>query len=248
MTVLKELDKKKLALGVTDAPSTHTYVDTLMKPIAGALDMDLDATYISSTGANYNVTAATELSGDPDVTGIIALPEDGCTALFQALRQQGYQGTIFAGSCSQFIDAMGPDAAGAIVQPRLWVPLSKDSAPAEVQKELDEFATAMDEVGYGDELSARSLYSFAVVMNLVKVLSGIDGDITSETVTTAMEGLKDFQTFAGPQVTCDGKQWPGYPSSCSHEAIFFQVGEDGKLTPVYDEGYTELDPSLVPAA
>ena len=249
MTVLEKLGKEDLSLGVTDAPSTHAYVDTLMKPIAEALGMNLDASYISSTGANFNVVAATQLSDDPDVTGIMALPEDGCTSLFQALRQQGYDGTIFAGSCSQFIEQMGSGAAGAIVQPRLWVPLTYDNAPADVQEDLDAFTEAMEAIDKGDQLSARSLYSFALVMNLVDVLETIDGDITPDTVRTAMQSLVDFPTFAGPEVTCDGEQWPGLPSSCSREAIFFEVQDDGTLAPVdEDEVWTELDPAVIPTS
>jgi branched-chain amino acid transport system substrate-binding protein len=249
MSVLESLGKKKVSLAVNEAPTSHTYVDELIKPIADSLGIDVSVQYPPATGANYSVVAASELSENPDAAGVIALPEDGCTGLFQALRQQGFKGTIFAGSCSQFITDMGADAAGAIVQPRLWVPLSKDSAPAEVQTQLDDFAKAMDQVGYGDQLSARSLYAFAGVVNMVNIMNGMDSqEFTSDSIRTAMEGLKDFQTFAGPQVTCDGKQWPGYPSACSHQAIFFEVQEDGTLKPVNEGGYTELDPSLVPSA
>ncbi|MCW2887402.1 MAG: hypothetical protein JWL58_4264 [Streptosporangiaceae bacterium] len=249
MSVLHGLGKKKIALAVNEAPTSHTYVDKLIKPIAGSLGMQFEAQYPPATGANFNVTAATQLAGKPDAAGVIALPEGGCTNLFQALRQQGFQGTIFAGSCSQFIETMGAQAAGAIVQPRLWVPLSKDHAPKEVAGQLDTFASAMKHVGYGNELSARSLYSFAGVVNMVNVMKTMNGQqIDSTTITTALKGLKDFKTFAGPTVTCDGKAWPGLPSSCSRQAIFFEVQKDGKLAPVNQGGYSELDPSVIPAS
>jgi branched-chain amino acid transport system substrate-binding protein len=249
MSVLESLGKKKVTLAVNETPTSHQYVDGLIKPIADGLGIDFTVQYPPATGANFSVVAATQLSEKPDAAGVIALPEDGCTGLFQALRQQGFTGTIFAGSCSQFITDMGAQAAGAIVQPRLWVPLSKDSAPAEVQTQLDDFAKAMDQVGYGDQLSARSLYAFAGVVNMANVMKGMgDTEITSQSITTAMEGLKDFPTFAGQDVTCDGQQWPGYASACSHKAIFFEVQKDGTLAPVNKEGYTELDPSLVPSA
>lgn len=249
MSVLESLGKKKIALAVNEAPTSHTYVDSLIAPLAESLGMGFSAQYPPATGANFNVVAATQISEDPDVAGVISLPEDGCTALFQALRQQGYDGTIFAGSCSQFIDALGKDAAGAIVQPRLWVPLSKDNAPDEVKTQLDDFQKAMTAVGYGDELSARSLYSFAGIVNMVNIMAGMgDTEITNGSITTAMEAVKDFKTFAGPTVTCDGKAWDAYPSACSKQAIFFEVQDDGTLAPVNDGGYTELDPSLVPSA
>jgi branched-chain amino acid transport system substrate-binding protein len=243
--ILSQLGKKKASLAVTDAPSSHGYVDDLVKPMGQKLGVGVDGVYVKVDNINFQVLAATELSSKPDVAGVIALPEDGCTGLIRALRQSGYDGTLFAGSCSQFIDELGEEAAGAIVQPRLWVPLSRDHAPAEVQKQLDEFDKAMKAVDYGDEQSARSLYSFAGLINLAKVIQGIDGGITNKSVSTAMQQVKDFQTFLGPKVTCDGKQWPGRPGACSDQGIFFEVQKDGTLKPIDGAGYIDLEPEAV---
>lgn len=248
MTILNQLGKKSAALAVTEAPSSHGYVDNLIQPIAGELGITVTPLYAPTTNMNFSVMAATELASNPDVAGIIALPEDGCTGLFKALRQQGFTGTIFAGSCSQFIDDMGPDAAGAVVQPRLWVPASRDYAPPQVQQELDAFASAMEAIDRGDEQSARSLYSFGGLVDTAKILSTIQGEITSESIFTAMSAVKDFQTFAGATITCDGTQWPGRPSSCSHQGIFFEVQPDGGLKPIDPNGFIDLDPSKVPTA
>jgi branched-chain amino acid transport system substrate-binding protein len=242
---LSDLGKKNAALAVTDAPSSHGYVDDLVKPLGDKLGLKVEGIYAKVDNLNFQVLAATELAEDPDVAGLIALPEDGCTGLIGALRQAGYDGTVWAGSCSQFIDELGADAAGSIVQPRLWVPKSYDHAPADVQKQLDEFADAMTEVGYEDEQSARSLYSFAGLVNLANVLNDVDGDITNTVVTDAMSSLKDFQTFLGPKVTCDGQQWPGRPGACSHDGIFFEVQDDGTLKAVDEGGFVDLEPEAV---
>jgi branched-chain amino acid transport system substrate-binding protein len=248
MTILNQLGKKTAALAVTETPSSHGYVDRLIQPIAKELGITVSPMYTPTSNMNFNVMAATELSGNPDVAGLIALPEDGCTGLIKALRTQGFTGTVFAGSCSQFVTDLGGQAAGAVVQPRLWVPASKKNAPAEVQTQLDDFAAAMDAIDRGDEQSARSLYSFGGMVDLAKIISGIRGEINPDTVTTAMTQVKDYQTFAGPTVTCDGNQWPGRPSSCSHKGIFFEVQQDGSLKPVDPNGFIDLDPSKVPAA
>ncbi|MGY1716527.1 ABC transporter substrate-binding protein [Geodermatophilus sp. SYSU D01106] len=248
VTVLSDQGAATAALAVTDAPSSHGYVDQLVKPLGEELGLDVTGVYTTVDNLNYQVLAQTELASDPDVAGVIALPEDACTGLVQALRQNGFEGTMFAGSCSQFIEELGGEAAGAIVQPRLWVPRSYDNAPAEVQEELDAFSEAMEAVGYEDELSARSLYSFAGIVNLATILDEMDGEITAQAVTDAMKGVQDFKTFLGPEVTCDGEQWPGRPGACSHEAIFFEVQDDGTLAPVNDEGFTELDTSVAERA
>jgi branched-chain amino acid transport system substrate-binding protein len=246
VTVLNKLGHQTASLAVQDIPSSHGYVDDLVKPLGAKLDVSVAPVYAKVDNLNFQVLAATEMSDKPDVAGVISLPEDGCTGLFSALRQTGFDGTIFAGSCSQFIDELGEDAAGAVVQPRLWVPGSYDHAPKEVQDELDDFADSMKAVGYEDEQSARSLYSFAGVVNLAKIISGIDGEITNTSVTEAMKAVKDFQTFAGPKVTCDGQQWPTRPGACSKQAIFFEVQKDGTLKPTGgSDGYSELDPGAL---
>ncbi|MEE2056500.1 ABC transporter substrate-binding protein [Rhodococcus artemisiae] len=247
MSVLDTMGKTKASLAVNESPTSHAYVDDLIMPIADKMGIDVAVQYPPASGANLNVVAATQLSDDPDMAGVIALPEDGCTGLFQALRRQGYDDTILAGSCSQFIDDMGADAAGIVTQPRLWVPLAKDSAPAEVQEQLDTFADSMDAVGYGDELSSRSIYTFAALVNIAEILSGSE-EITTTTVTDTFKGLRDFPTFAGPSVTCDGQQWPGVATTCNAQAIFFEVQEDGTLRSVEEAGYIDLDPSLMPTS
>lgn len=248
VTVLSKLKKKKASLAVSDGPSSHHYVDDLVKPMGDKLGVEVTAVYTKNDSINFQVLAATELDSKPDVAGLISLPEDGCTGLISALRQSNYKGTIFAGSCSQFVKALGADAAGAVIQPRLWVPESRAHAPKDVQKELDAFAKAMKAVKYEKEQSARSLYSFAGLIDLSKIMSGISGKITNETVKDAMMKVKDFQTFLGPKVTCDGKQWPKRPGACSHEAIFFEVQKDGTLKPTGgSDAFVNLEPDKVAA-
>ncbi len=248
MSALDTMGKTTASLAVNESPTSHAYVDDLIMPIAEQMGIDVSVQYPPASGANLNVVAATQLADNPDMAGVIALPEDGCTSLFQALRRQGYEDTILAGSCSQFIDEMGPDAAGIVTQPRLWVPLAKDSAPAEVQEQLDVFADAMASVGYENELSSRSIYTFAAIVNIAEILSGSGAEITSGTVTEAFKAVEDFPSFAGPTVTCDGEQWPGVATTCNAQAIFFEVQEDGTLRSVDESGYIDLDPSLMPAS
>lgn len=243
VTLLHNKQASTASLAVTDAPSSHGYVDKLVAPLGKQLGVTVTAVYTKADNANYQVLAQTELAGKPDVAGLIALPEDGCTGLIDALKQSGFGGTIFAGSCSQFIEELGGKAKGAVIQPRLWIPLARAHAPKDVQDQLDQFASAMKAVGYEKEQSARSEYSFAGIINLAKILSGVKGDLSATTVTDAMKNVKDFQTYLGPKVTCDGQQWPGRPGACSHKAIFFEVQGDGSLASVDQGGFIDLDTS-----
>ncbi|MFI5720414.1 ABC transporter substrate-binding protein [Nocardia sp. NPDC051750] len=247
MTLFDSMGKKSASLAVNESPTSHAYVDDLIRPIAQNLGIDIKVQYPPAAGANLNVIAATQIADKPDVAGVIALPEDACTALFTALRRQGFAGTILAGSCSQFIDQMGAQGAGIVTQPRLWVPLAKASAPPKIQEQLDIFEKSMEAVGHGDETSSRSLYTFAALVNIANVLNAAgEGEVTAQSVTEAFKKVTGFESFAGPTVTCDGKQWPGVETTCNAQAIFFEVQDDGSLTSVNEAGYVDLDLTALP--
>jgi branched-chain amino acid transport system substrate-binding protein len=246
LTIIKKLGGSKAALAVQDATAAHTYVANTLNPIAKTLGIDIsNVQYLDVSSPNYTVAAATEIQAHPDVAGVIALPDDGCTALFQALRQQGYTGTITAGSCNQFIKAMGPQAKGIVISPRTWVVGSEKYAPADVKKQISDFTDAMKAIGQESQISGRSIASFAGLVTLAQEMSKIQGDITPASVTTQVQSIKDVQMFLGPKITCDGQQWPGYPSACSHQAIYFTVQSDGTIKPP-SGGFYDLDTSALP--
>lgn len=246
LTIISKLGGKKAALAVQESTAAHTYVANTLTPIAGTLGIDIrNVQYIDVSAPNYTVAAATELQAKADIAGVIALPDDGCTALFQALRQQGYTGTITAGSCNQFITSMGAQAAGIVISPRTWlVTAEKDTTPA-IKKQLDDFVAAMKAVGKGDQISGRSTGAFAGLVTVATQLKTITGAVTPATVVTAMKSIKDVQSYLGPKITCDGQQWPKYPSACSHQAIYFTVQSDGTTKPP-TSGFYDLDTSKLP--
>ena len=243
MSALRSLGKKKAVLALTDAPASHVYIDTLVQPLAKKLGIDLTVLYVPGSGANWTVVAATEIASDPDAVGVVALPDDSCTALYQAVRRAGYKGTFFAGSCSKFVGQLKGEAAGAIVVPRLYVIATRPHAPPKVQAELDIFKSSMEATGHGDQLTTRALWAFAGVVNTVKAMQRIKGDVTSAAVVTALQSLVNESSFAGPPVTCDGKQWPGIASACTRKTLFLEVQPDGSLKPTSAAGYVELDTS-----
>jgi branched-chain amino acid transport system substrate-binding protein len=237
---------KTASFAVTDSSATHTYVDDAIDPIAKKVGIDVEVQYVPSSGANYSVLAATQVSENPGISGNIVLSEDGCAALYQAVRQQGFSGPFYAGSCSEFIDKLGGQAEGVVVKPILWPYNSRDHAPARIKKQLEDFGKAMEAVGAEDELTTKALWTFAGVVNTAQAMDQISGKTIDATSTTeALKSLKDFQTFAGPVDTCDGKTWPGIPTSCTKQAILFEVQDDGTLKPLDDAGYVDLDLSLV---
>ncbi|MEV5003964.1 ABC transporter substrate-binding protein [Nocardioides sp. LML1-1-1.1] len=235
---------KTANLVVVDAPSSHTYVDTALMPLSEAVGVELKIQYVDPSKSDYNAVAAASLEGDPDMAGSLSLPEDGCTSLFTALRQQGFDGDIYVGSCTQYVETMSPqDAAGTLVIPRMWLAESKPHAPEQVATELDDFTEAMNAVGFGDHLESRAMYGFGGVLTVAQAMSTIDGDINAETVTKALKAV-DQQMFLGPKLKCDGQQWPGRPTSCTTQSIYFELQDDGTYAPGNEEGFVDLDMKL----
>ncbi|MGP3533175.1 hypothetical protein ACTU3I_00145 [Microbacterium sp. RD1] len=243
--IWEQEDVETASYAVTDAPSVHTYIDNVLIPLADALGVEMTIQYVDPAQANWAAVAAAQLQGEPDMTGSVSLPEEGCTQLFGALRQQDPDGKIFVGSCSQYIDELGPDAAGTYTVPRLWSPLALDHAPEAVAAEIEAFTDAMAAVGAEDQISARATYAFAGLVTAARALATVEGDVTAESVTAALEGIAGEQMFLGPQITCDGEQWPGAPTACSSQSIYFVVQQDGTLKPGDAEGFTDLSQVII---
>ncbi|MFT4011731.1 MAG: ABC transporter substrate-binding protein, partial [Nocardioidaceae bacterium] len=231
--VWEQNEVESVHLALSDTPQTHAYIDSTFKPMAEALGVEADVQYVDPAKANWDAVAAAELKTKPDQAGSISLPEDGCTGLFDALRKQGWTDQIFVGSCTKYVEELDPTAsANTVTIPRTWLYQAKDHAPSEVVEQLEDFKTAMDAVGHGDSLEARAIYAFNSVVTLAQILNDQKvEDLTPESIVTAIESAKDFPSFLGPKITCDGQQWPATPTSCSNESIYFEVQEDGSYKP-----------------
>lgn len=241
--MMQSFGVEKSSFVVMDAPSAHTYVDAVLLPFSERGGIDTQVTWVDPATTDFNTVAATVIRQDPDLIGNLALSEDGCTGLIAALRTQGWDKPIYGGSCSHFVeDLPGDQAAGVSVIPRTWLPQSLPHAPAEVQEELEDYNEAIAAVGYEGVTSSRAVYSFTSIVTLAQILNAAGTtDFTAETIAKTIGEVKDFPTFMGPTITCDGQQFPGSPSACANVGIFFTVQEDGSYMPGVPEGYAPLD-------
>jgi len=54
-------------------------------------------------------------------------------------------------------------------------------------------------------------------------------------VAGALRTTKDFDSYAGPMISCDRSVIPGN-SACSTDLLFFQVQDDGSIEAITDDG------------
>jgi branched-chain amino acid transport system substrate-binding protein len=217
-----------------DEPSSHAFTDSVLEPTSDQLGIDYATVYYDAASPNWAVLAATAVSEGPDVSGSIAATDAQCAEMIGALRDAGYQGRILAASCVGLYEALGDDAVGVDTDADHWHPGDAASAPADKRAELEEYAAVMQAAGDEDLISGNAIITFADMINLSRIMSTIEGPIDGAAVAGALRATKDFDSYAGPMISCDRSVIPGN-SACSTDLLFFQVQDDGSIQAVTDD-------------
>jgi len=217
-----------------DEPSSRAFTDGILLPAAEKLGMDYKTVYFDAASPNWSVLAATAVAESPDVSGSIAGTDGQCEAFVGALRDAGYQGRLLAASCNGLYEALGDKAVGVDTDRDHWHPGDPDSAPPAKQEDLAAYAAAMEAAGHDDLVVGNALMSFGDVVNLSRILATIDGPIDGPAVAAALQATKGFDSFAGPELTCDHTVIPGN-SACHAGLLFFQIQDDGSTKAVTDD-------------
>jgi len=84
----------------------------------------------------------------------------------------------------------------------------------------------MTAAGHGDIVNGFAWDYFSDTVNLAKILSTIDGDVTPQAVKDAFNKTVDLDSFMGPKISCDHSAWPGQ-SACGNQVLLYQVQDDG---------------------
>lgn len=245
LVAFKKLGKTKIAYGLNDVPAQHTYADKFLVPVAKQLGIKMNAIYYSDTSPNFSVVAATAQSSGAQVLGVVKLTTPSqCQQFINSSRQAGFQGTLLAGNCVG-VEQLGANSKDVYTYQNNFFPAMSKYLPAKLQKDVK----VMDEATKGIDSDKKGFFTyedFATMMDFVRITSKLK-TIDKTTVMAALKGLKDYQGFAGPTLTCGGTVFPG-TSACSNKLILSVSNGDGTLKPTgTDEGgFTAVDPSLVP--
>jgi branched-chain amino acid transport system substrate-binding protein len=237
----------KITLTVSNLPSSVTFVNTEVTPVAKKLKMDYHVTYYDSASVNWQVVSNALLTSNPQVTGIIAGPEGDCNSLISALRGNGFKGPVLMGSCSAYVTGNPSGAVNTYSYSAGWLPNLRAAAPPVVQKQIDTYNAAMAAVGQKDTaaLGQWAVNAFSGLVDFHDALTAAHlSTYTAETVNGALAAVKNYQSFMGPVETCDHKQWPG-TSSCNHDLLFVKVAAGDVYQSLEPGGFAALDPSLL---
>ncbi len=184
---------------------------------------------VIATDLNAPLAAAT--SDEPDAVFVMAA-DTGCRAGLEGLHALGVQATkYFVGACASpaITEQAGSDATEGVV---FNVEGPVDRADPSADQSLYDGVIAK----YGgpglDPIGAGTV-SFRSFMNLYRILSGLDGEITPAAVTEALRAQVDTPSFAGHPYTCDEQQFTGLPAMCAPQQILTEM-RDGQLFQIGD--------------
>jgi branched-chain amino acid transport system substrate-binding protein len=107
-------------------------------------------------------------------------------------------------------------------------------APKRDADEVKAYVDAMGKYAPDVALNVFSQFVFAGVVNLANLLSGIKGDITSASVTSALDATKDVPAFMGSTYGCAGELTNLAPSVCGGDILVLQ-SKGGKLQQLTDK-------------
>jgi branched-chain amino acid transport system substrate-binding protein len=244
--ILKGRGVKTFHFTIADTTDYHTYMNTFFIPSCKELKVTCVASYFEESDPNWPVVAQDMISGDPGVIGTPTMADPDCTAFLSALRSQGWTKQVQMSGCSTYLKALPVSTtAGTIVYGGIWQPNMYTYAPKRIQTNLDIYAGAAKAVGWKATTAQQPASVFSVIETLGQILPTAANPLTGPTVSKAVAATKNLPTFLGPNITCNGKQWPK-SSACTNAMILLQVQKNGLIKPITNNG--GFQPITAPSA
>jgi branched-chain amino acid transport system substrate-binding protein len=163
-----------------------------------------------------------------------------CIAAFQGLEAVGYEGQITA--ISQCItdatrEAMPGGLEGINMLSTLAIGATDDETYQLYQAVMAEYGAEVEDVD-----NNIALGGYAAVASLATALAEIEGDITPETVITALRDMPESEYPAGAGMTyeCNGSASPASPPVCTNQWLRTQLDADGNPTTYTVEDSSDL--------
>lgn len=225
---LKQSGKNSLTLVNSDLPQAHQVFDLLLAPLGQQLGIDVKSAYYPPASPNFTALASTIADGNPAAGGLMTAPNDNtCNKLAQALRSVKYTGTVFLAACTEFVDALGPDAVGSQAYSPVWLPPAVDAAPEPAKSNLTIAEQFIENAGGTAGFYAYG--TFATFVDFARALTVTPpAEFTGPAILATLKGLTDYQSFLGPKLTCGKATTP----NCTTDMLLFEVTEDKKQAPV----------------
>lgn len=221
---LRDLGVERATYVAANLPLANDFIDRVLEPTAEEEGLELDIVRFDPATPDISPTVAAALESQPEAV-FGAFTEATCTQLVNSVRTFGYTGIVFAGSCQEFVEAVGAAAADGVYTYSNLAGLDTSDEQVAVYKEKMAQYQPEAPIGYLSEAG------FSLVMNFVTVAQTAEEPLDAASVMDAFHEARDLPGFLTGPLTCDGKQYEGNTASCTLLYRFFTV-KDGKLDEV----------------
>lgn len=193
------------------------------------IEVELVPFPILSTDVSTPIQIAS--ASQPDAIFVL-VADSSCKAAFDALDAlQIETQPFFTGACASrtITDPLDPsktdDAIFTIEGPIAQTGTDPDN---------NVYLSVVNEYGEGLDPIGAATVSFHGFMNLYMVLREVGADnLTPAAITAALQAKIDAPSFTGHAYTCDGKQFEGFPATCSPQQILVRM-KDRQLAQITD--------------
>jgi branched-chain amino acid transport system substrate-binding protein len=224
---------KKVTVISYSLPTATAAVDQYIKPAMAASGATVSVVTADYGAPDMSVPVGAAIATNPDVM-IFFMADADCTHIITAANQLGYTGKIIAGNCGSFAKDAGAAAEGVYALSDVYSADDLSKAPQRDAADVNAYVAAMGKFAPGVDLNVFSQFVFAGVVNLATVLNGVKGDITSTSVTSALDATKDVPAFMGSTFSCSGDLTNLAPSACGADILVLQ-SKGGKLAQLTDQ-------------
>ena len=218
----------KFTMVVIDVPSASQAAEQLGGLVFGKAGVDFDT--VAAAPGTPDLTPQVQAAADGGaeaigVTGDVTF----CTSFLQAYQTLGLDTPKYViGPCVDptVIESLGDVLAGSY--------LATNAAEGE---DRDLYAAMVETYAPDEDIDPDPIISAGVaaglssVMNFVRAMDGLTGDVTKDTVLAQMKEAKDVPIFGGGDqtFTCDGTAIPLLANICSAGFYIGTLTADGKV-------------------
>jgi branched-chain amino acid transport system substrate-binding protein len=223
----QELGAKNVAIVQQNVASAKAYFDQVEKPTADKLGLGLTPFYYDDT-TDWTTFAATVLSTNPDGIDMPAAQDAHCLAAIPAFRNAGFDGTIHASSCAEYVDKLPIEQAeGIINHNEFYYPtMDQDKIPAKAKNDLAIFDRYMKKDVPDLKSIVYGQLGFHIAVQAADMLRQVKGDITPQSVRDTMPTTKGPMFFRDTGYDCSKNYWPPDSAACSAEVIYTRLNKD----------------------
>lgn len=227
----QELQAKKVVVMAPDIPQLPPAIDNFVKPVLAKLGTtDITTIPEAATAPDFTPAVTRANRDNPDVI-IMLFSGPTCVKVMQAVAQANVprEKVLYAGECANKaqIEAGGGGGEGATFQSAL-VNLDSDAPNAQV------FREKLEKYSEDTAPGVTTATGFDSIMNIYSVLKKIPGEITRESLVTALKSTNSEPAFLSHGFTCDGKQFPNLPGLCDTHFRFYKY-ENGEFSETNNE-------------